>query len=318
VERDDDDAPTDIDEEGDDPADGKTEFILVTSFEDDVENTGKVWVIPEDDEDEGYVLISGLDAPVGVCFDVNNEFLYVVDATLTSTGQIYQYEIEWDDDDDFQIANNVYTVIYQGPRARDCSVDEYGNLYFTTDSNEIHIVSYLDLWSGFTNQSNVIYNAESERISSPKGISVVDSEDIWFVNGADVETVGLLNLADAKTKFANSESIETKAVGVTVGYNVVASDDYVFFTSGDTVYAYDIDDEELKPKSRELHQPRGVAYGDDYLYVVDREDGTIYKIDAGDEDSELAENWIKITGAYGIFAVNSAGLLASVLLLLLY
>lgn len=89
VDRDDADAPTDIDEEGDDPADGKTEFILVTSFEDNVENTGKVWVIPEDDEDEGYVLISGLDAPVSLCFDVNNDFLYVVDATLTTTGQIF-------------------------------------------------------------------------------------------------------------------------------------------------------------------------------------------------------------------------------------
>jgi hypothetical protein len=209
-------------------------------------------------------------------------------------------------------------VIYQGSRARDCSVDEYGNLYFTTDTNEIHIVSYLDLWSGFTNQSNIIYNADSERISSPQGLSVVDSEDIWFVNGADVETVGLLNLADAKTKFANSESIETKAVGTTTGNGCAASDDYVFFTSGDVVYAYDIDDEELKAKNKELIRPRGIAYGDDDLYVVDRADGTIYKIDADDEDEELAKNWVKITGAYGIFAVNSAGFLASLVLLLLY
>jgi sugar lactone lactonase YvrE len=104
VDRDDNDAPTDIDEEGDDPIDGDTEFILVTSFDAAQENTGKVWVVPKSDEDEAYVLISGLDKPIGVCFDVNNEFLYVVDETQTDTGIIYQYEIDWDSDDDFQIA----------------------------------------------------------------------------------------------------------------------------------------------------------------------------------------------------------------------
>jgi hypothetical protein len=148
-------------------------------------------------------------------------------------------------------------------------VDEFGNLYFTTDDNAIHIVSYLDLWSGFTNQDNVIYNADSERISQPNGISVIGSEDIWFVNAADIDTVGLLNVADAKTRFTNSASIETKVVGTTVGEGVVATDDYVYFTSGDVVYAYDIDDEHLTAKNRELKQPRGITWGDNKLYVVD-------------------------------------------------
>jgi len=129
------DDPPEIDEEGDDASDGETEWILVTSYDATKENSGKVWVIPEDDEDEGYVLISGLDIPVGICFDVNNEFLYVVDWTFGATGVIYQYEVDWDNDDDFEISKDVYTVIYDGNKANDCSVDEYGNLYFTTEAN---------------------------------------------------------------------------------------------------------------------------------------------------------------------------------------
>jgi hypothetical protein len=145
----DEDPPTDIDDSGDDPKDGDTMFVLVTSFDGVDATDGKVWVIPREDEDEGYILISGLAQPVATCFDVNNEFLYVVDHTFdASNGVIYQYEIDWDDDDDFEIGSNVYTMVYQGPKASDCSVDEYGNLYFTTSDSRINIVSYLDLWSG--------------------------------------------------------------------------------------------------------------------------------------------------------------------------
>jgi len=78
--------------------------------------------------------------------------------TFGATGAIYQYEVDWDGDDDFEISKDVYTVIYEGAKANDCSVDEYGNLYFTTESHQINIVSYLDLWSGFTNQHVTIYN----------------------------------------------------------------------------------------------------------------------------------------------------------------
>jgi hypothetical protein len=60
-----------------------------------------VWVIPADREDEGYILLSGLDQPVSLCFDVNNEFLYVLDLIFGAEGKIYQYEIRWDDDEAF-------------------------------------------------------------------------------------------------------------------------------------------------------------------------------------------------------------------------
>jgi hypothetical protein len=62
----------------------------------------------------------------------------------------------------------------------------------------------------------------------------------------------VLNLADAKTKYTNSEKIEAHVSGTEAGHSVAVSDDYVFFTSGNKIYAYDIDDEEVSTKNKEL------------------------------------------------------------------
>jgi 6-phosphogluconolactonase (cycloisomerase 2 family) len=110
-----------------------------------------VWAIPKDDRDEGFALIQGLHQPTALCFDVNHDFLYVCDKTDANTGMIYQYEVDWDSDDTFELASHVYAEIYKGPAPTGCSIDEYGNMFFSTADDRIHIVSYLDLWSGFTN-----------------------------------------------------------------------------------------------------------------------------------------------------------------------
>jgi len=58
-----------------------------------------------------------------------------------------------------------------------------------------------------------------------------------------VATAGVLCRADAQTKFLNSEEITVKASGDYKAWGCTASDDYVFFTTSDKVYVYDIDDE---------------------------------------------------------------------------
>jgi 6-phosphogluconolactonase (cycloisomerase 2 family) len=70
-------------------------------------------------------LIASLDKPVGMCFDNNNEFLYVVDPTFGDQGYIYQFSIDWDDDDNFMLKNTEYTMVYQGANPYSSSVDEY-------------------------------------------------------------------------------------------------------------------------------------------------------------------------------------------------
>ncbi len=79
LDRDDDEIPEDIEDDGDDNNDGDKMWVLISSFQDGEEKSGKIWAVPEDDNDEGFTLISGLNRPTGVCFDVNHEFLYVCD-----------------------------------------------------------------------------------------------------------------------------------------------------------------------------------------------------------------------------------------------
>jgi sugar lactone lactonase YvrE len=89
LDRDDNEIPEDIDEDGDDNNDGDVQWVLVTSFDEKEAKSGKVWVVPNDDNDEGFTLISGLTKPNAVCFDVNHEFLYVSDAVDDKNGILY-------------------------------------------------------------------------------------------------------------------------------------------------------------------------------------------------------------------------------------
>lgn len=122
---------------------------MVTSFDEGEESSGKIWAVHHKSSLESGVLLTGLSQPVGTCFDVNNYFLYAVDRALDGHGYIYQYEINWTDDNEFELARPAYAVVYQGHPVYSCSVDGYGNLFFTTATNKINTISFVDLWSGF-------------------------------------------------------------------------------------------------------------------------------------------------------------------------
>jgi hypothetical protein len=77
--RDIDDYPEDLDEEGDASHDGDAEWVILTAFSDGVADSGKVWIIPAYEEERANVLLTGLDQPLSACFDISNDFLYVCD-----------------------------------------------------------------------------------------------------------------------------------------------------------------------------------------------------------------------------------------------
>jgi hypothetical protein len=73
--------------------------------------------VPNCDE-ENFSLITGLDRPVGMCFDNNNEFLYVVNPTFGDRGYICKFSIDWDDDDDnFMLKNTLWSIKERAPTA---------------------------------------------------------------------------------------------------------------------------------------------------------------------------------------------------------
>lgn len=111
---------------------GNINFAIITSFTDGHPGSGSVWVIPVNDKDTGYALIAGINRPVNTCFDKQNDFLYVVDASSATEGYIYQYSINWDEDELFELKDDSYAVVYKGSPANDCAVDSIGNLYWST------------------------------------------------------------------------------------------------------------------------------------------------------------------------------------------
>ena len=134
-------------------------------------------VVPSAQPSNAFVLITGLDAPTGICYDRRSRFLYVVDAGLRSNsqGRILQFAIDTDLKDRFILAEDEVATIYEGPRPFDCWVDAYGNLYFVdSQSQSINIVSFLDLWSGFANKQVTLYRRTSAnpQISVPVSLQL--------------------------------------------------------------------------------------------------------------------------------------------------
>jgi hypothetical protein len=317
--RDEDDLPDDVDDEGDDQVDGDFLFLIVSSFEDGVEGTGKIIVVPKDEDEENFTLIDGLDKPVGICFDNNNEFLYVADPTYGDTGYLYQFVIDWDDDDTFTLKSNEYTIVYSGANPYSCFVDEYGNVYFTDASeNKINMISYLDLWSGYTNYYYTLYERDddTQEIDTPVGINVYDSADLYFVNNNIENGAPVLAKTDANVKGTNSKEIKRKVEGKSPAWAVAVSDDYVYFTTTEgSLWVMDREDksEASEKASKFFAEARGVCYGDDDIYVADYSRGEIYEF-SDDDDEETGNAWETIENPYAVYCVNSAyGLALSLL-----
>mgnify|MGYP000238004742 CR=1 FL=1 len=330
LDRDDQAEPESSGDEGDDYMDGELEFLLATSFIENEEATGKVFVIPADekDRDSSYELIGGLQRPTGICFDVNHDFLYVVENGLEGeNGFIYQYEIDWDDNDKFTLARNIYVVVFEGTSPQDCKIDEYGNMFFVESSeNQINMISYLDLYSGFKNKHYTIYEAtdSSLKISTPVALDVIESKDIYFVNNENGADAGTVNQADAQTDTVNGKTIEVLVRNNNTPWGVTYTDEELVFFSLDNgeVWAYDTQEEDnnqdmIIKSANFFKSPRGVCYGDGNVYVADYEKGGVYQLSDNSDENEVPEEVIMIQGVYNMFCVNGAGeLLLSVFMVL--
>ncbi|OMJ73941.1 hypothetical protein SteCoe_27246 [Stentor coeruleus] len=306
--RDEDEAPEEDAEPEEEYQEGQTVFILATTFITGDLGTGKVYMIPKDDPENYSEVVIGLDEPVGVCFDVNHNFLYVADQGSLTEGGIYQYQINWSPEDEtFALDNEVYVKIYSGTPS-DCKVDAYGNLYFTDAiNNSINKVTYSDLYSGFINSFVVLYEPDDEttEINRPFGIEVYESEDIYFVNNADGTLYGTLNKAEAEIEETNEENINILTEESTPAWGLALGEEYAYYSldNGD-INAHHIDDKSTKTMSSGFFvAPRGLCYGDGDIYVTDNGYGAIYKLDEGEDNNE-PELMFFIQAVTSCFCVN--------------
>ena len=311
--------PDSINDSGPDYNKGDTYFVLVTTFIEDQPGSGKLWVVPTDLKmrEYSYELIIGLNRPTGVCFDKNHRFLYIVDNGFVGKGFIYQYEIDWKTDELFVLARNVYVVVYEGVNPYDCKVDEYGNLYFLeAEYDTINMISYLDLYSGFTNMNYTIYQSDPY-VSYPVALEIINSKDIYYANNYNGDQVGSINRADAKTKYVNGGKVNIlvknnfKTWGLTFG-----TSEYVYFSleTGEVWSVKNNDPSLLEIKSNKtFNKPKGLAYGSGFVYLAEFDIGNICKFNDTNA-KETPELFIGLEGAYSVFCVNYGQILVVVLI----
>jgi len=321
LDRDEDELPEDADDKGDEAADGDLLWMIVTTFVDEEAGSGQVIVYPQDPFEPAYELVSGLDKPVAACFDINHEFLYVVDPTYGDQGYIYQFEINYDDDEKFILRRNEYVIIYQGANPYSCSVDAYGNLYFTdATENTVNFVDYLDLWTGYTNYYRTLYSRTDDEtdVNVPVGVNIHESEDLFFINNEVNSESSVLYEASVSLKGTNTGSLSKAVHGDEGAWGLAVSDDYVFYTTKEgSLWVFDRDDEEDSTikANKFFVDPRGVTYCEGDFYVADYGRGIIYSF-KDNADEEKPDYFAQIKNAYGIYCVSSAVSLVLTLALL--
>lgn len=221
--RDSDELPDTPGDKGREPNSGDFQWLLISTFIEGQTETGKVWAAPADSPEDAYALIVGLERPNAICFDPNHDFLYVCDS---SQGVIYQYVVDWDDDDRFIISSDVVTRIISNANPQSCAIDAYGNLYYT-DTDSINVVAYLDLWGGYEGQNRVLYEG-GDLMDGPKGLDVYRSRRIYYVNSRNTGDAGLLNMAPTRSETTRIAVREDR-----IGRDVAVSPEYAYFTDGD-------------------------------------------------------------------------------------
>jgi hypothetical protein len=296
-----------------------TYFLLVTSFIEGESGSGKLWVVPVDEKmtEYSYKLIVGLDRPTGVCFDATHMFLYIVDNGSNDTGYIYQFEVVWDSDQEFQLSSNSYTIVYEGEKPYDCKIDEYGNLYFVEAAyDSINVITYMDLYSGFTNMNYTIYSSEPY-VTYPVSLDVVNSQDIYYANNYNGLVVGSVDRADAKTQYLNSGKVDVLVYSNYRTWGVTHTRSGLVFYSLDNgdigaVEVSNTQNDYVKSQGN-FTEPRGMCYGSGFVYVAEHSDGNIWRF-TDNPDLENPQMIIGIEGSYSAFCVSYAQALVLIIL----
>lgn len=264
--------------------------------------------MPSAQPSNAFVLITGLDAPTGICYDRRSRFLYVVDAGLRSNsqGRILQFAIDTDLKDRFILAEDEVATIYEGPRPFDCWVDAYGNLYFVdSQSQSINIVSFLDLWSGFANKQVTLYRRTSAnpQISVPVSLQVVSSSTIYYANNAYSGSAGLLNSVPTRTRYLNQAETTAEVTDFGQAWGLAVNGDELYYTTAEgEVWRYSRG--RLGLKAQGFGRPRGVCVSGKRVYVADNEYGEVLTLSTGREE-EVPDGFLRIPGVYEVYCLNN-------------
>jgi len=280
------------------PKTGKLQYLLLTTYLEDIPGSGKVWVVPVTRPDQSYVLAAGLSTPLGTCFDQVQGFLYVCDP---GQSRIMQFSVEMEQD--LVLASDQVATIYEGKPSA-CVVDSRGNLYFTDmESDTVNRVDYADLWPGYLNLSYPFYSGNSTEagVSGPIAIDIDANDEIYYMNSRDPEDQGLLVQG-------SSDGLPIALIrseGLPQGLTVAASFAY-YTTSEGTIWAYKYNKRRnlyLKSSSF-FHSPKGICAGSKRVYVADSALGAVYRFPDDSQEVLQPELFLRVAGAAGLFCLS--------------
>ena len=247
------------------PQSSSLAYLLAASFDPSTAGSGKIWAISATAPSDGHVLLAGLAQDVGLCFDQGHDYLYVHDRKEDGVSRIYQYKTTRADEH-FAIQTAEYVVVYEGYLVSACTVDAFGNLYFSvsdTDVSLIGFVNYLDLWSGLKNEFVTLYSGPDELVQSPTDLATSPDLYLFWVNedGEVVRAPGRYVLG--KSPEVVSSSTLSLAVSTTT----------VFLASTNGSISV-LNSTETQPQE-DVGSPRAMCTAEEQVYVADTDTGKL-------------------------------------------
>ena len=281
------------------PKSGKLRDLIVTSYIEGVEGSGKVWVVPVSDPDKSYVLVGGLDRPRNVCVDAAHGFLYVCDL---GSRQILQFSLEVSS----SLLNSLQVNTISTNSSPSCVVSTDGSLYFSDISEDsIRKVDYDDLKLGYMNSSYVVFSGNDTEIGvkNPIAVDTDPRDEVYFMNSNETQDLGLLLKGNEGQNLTALIRSEDQPLSLSISHFFA-----YYSTASGSILAYRYRKRpNLYLKSASFfHYPTGICTGSKKVYIADNGLGGVYSIpDNSQEEGEFQpEIVLKMNGVMGVFCLS--------------
>mmetsp|Transcript_24026 Transcript_24026/g.42679 ORF Transcript_24026/g.42679 Transcript_24026/m.42679 type:complete len:373 (-) Transcript_24026:13-1131(-) len=309
----------DFENPGESSSPGINLIVLMTSFVTNQNSTGQLWAIYEEDPEAPEIVIQALNKPIGVCVDVNNDYMYIVEqASPDGKGAVYRYEVSWNSKE-FDVKAGPVTVL-TSDEPTDCDVDVYGNLYVTDATlQRIVAISFLDLETQNYEWFNM-YTSKQFQLNTVAALDVDDSGNLYYINGKVSNNGGLINRGRTNITETNEDQPETLVTQDLIGWSIALTPENIFFTaSKQGIYGVNLATPGTPLLITELTTPKGMCYADGSVYVADVNTASIYKLSDSLEADADPEVYLTLSNPYALECINSAIIfsLSAVLVLLI-
>jgi hypothetical protein len=288
---------------------GLINWLLIASYNETAEITGKVFALPSSDINNEIEIISGnLTKPVGLCFNSKDDYLYVIDQD-NETSRILQYKASWDLINYFEIKQDPVVIIDKETLPLSCDIDAHGNLWYVDSlSGEVNVVNFIDLLSETINQNIKIYTSDDSNVNEPFLIDIFDNDVFYFINTYSAEGPGQLVKAATLTNLTDIGDTTQYDFGFDNLIELVIGDEYGFFSleTGELYSFLLTNPANVSQKTSASDQLlTGLCFGDNQILIADHFNDKIYVITENPIAVPLSL-FISFDSPYKLFCVNSA------------